>query len=201
MNVYILVDPAGEKRDHSSYTVMWAIGVDAHGGKHVLDAVRDRLNMYEKWIKLSELVRKYPKVQQIGYEKYSMQADLGYIQQMKIETKQYFKDLTPLGGRVKKDDRIRSLISGFQRGEWYFPKEYWYADVEGKSRDLIKEFLQEEYVHFPNITYKDMLDCLARINDPDINVVKPTISSKPVEFKLHSDFIGTQSGKRTWMSA
>jgi hypothetical protein len=201
MNKYILVDPAGEKKDHASYTVMWCIGIDSFGGKHVLDIVRDRLNMHEKWVKLSGMVQKFPDVQQIGYEKYSMQADLNYIQQMKIENKIYFRDLTPLGGKVKKEDRIRMLIPGFQRGEWYFPQEFWYTDVEGKSRDLIKEFLNEEFIHFPNITYKDMLDCLARIHDPDINIVKPSKNTtKETGYKIHSDFIAsTQKSATQWM--
>jgi phage terminase large subunit-like protein len=199
LNVYILVDPAGEKKGKSSYTVMWVIGIDSFGGKHVLDVVRDRLNMHEKWLKLRELVTKYPNVLQIGYEKYSMQADLNYIQQMKIQTKTYFRDLTPLGGKVKKEDRIRMLIPGFQRGEWYFPKEYWYEDVEKKNRDLIKEFLEEEYVHFPNITYMDMLDCLARIHDPDVLIVKPTVSSTKKTYKLHSDFESGDKSENNWM--
>ncbi len=198
LNTYILVDPAGEKKGHSSYTVMWVIGIDSFGGKHVLDIVRDRLNMHEKWIKLRDLVTKHPNVLQIGYEKYSMQADLNYIQQMKIQTKTYFRDLTPLGGKVKKEDRIRMLIPGFQRGEWYFPKEYSYTDVEGKNRDLIKEFLEEEFVHFPNITYMDMMDCLARIHDPDVLVIKPTIQSTKKTYKLHSDFISNKNEGVTW---
>jgi phage terminase large subunit-like protein len=200
LNVYIFVDPAGEKKGKSSYTVMWAIGIDSFGGKHVLDIVRDRLNMHEKWEHLRDLVTKHPNVQQIGYEKYSMQADLNYIQQMKIETKTFFRDLTPLGGKVKKEDRIRSLIPGFQRGEWYFPKEYWYTDVEGKSRDLVKEFLEEEYVHFPNVTYMDMLDCLARVHDPDVNIIKPSSTQTTNKvYKLHPDFISSKKSTTTWM--
>jgi phage terminase large subunit-like protein len=198
LNVYIFVDPAGEKKNHSSYTVMWAIGVDAWGGKHVLDIVRERLNSEEKWQRLSSMVSRYPDVQQIGYEKYSMQADLNYIQQRKIDTKTYFRDLTPLGGSVSKKDRIKMLIPGFQRGEWYFPKEFWIKDVEGKNRDLIKEFLEEEFVHFPNITYMDMLDCLARIHDPDVLIVKPTKTEEKKEYKLHSDF-ESDKNEGTWL--
>jgi len=201
-NSYILVDPAGDgKKDHSSYTVMWAIGVDSFGNFHVLDIIRDRLNSEEKWMKLRELVVKCSHLQQIGYEKYSMQADINYIERRKIDTKTYFMTPTPLGGRTNKHDRIKLLIPGFQRGEWYFPKEYWYKDVQGKNRDLVKEFLTDEYIHFPNITYKDMLDCLARIHDQDINIIKPKIyKPKEKEYKLHPDFISEKTNSNTaWM--
>lgn len=199
-NVYIFVDPAGEKKkDHSSYTVMWAVGVDSFGNNHVLDIVRDRLNQEEKWERLRELVVKYPKFQQIGYEQYSMQADITYINRRKLDTQFFFKDPVALSGKTAKKDRIKNLIPGFQRGEWYFPKEYWYRDVQGKNRDLINEFLHEEYIHFPNITYMDMLDSLANIHHPDIQIVRPTrekAGKKP--WKLHSDFTGEPAQETTW---
>jgi len=75
---------------------------------------------------------------------------------------------------MTKNDRIKGLIPGFEQGKTFLPRELWYKDVEGKNRDLIKEFLEEEYMHFPNCSFKDMLDCLARITDPDLGVVYPT---------------------------
>jgi phage terminase large subunit-like protein len=167
LNKYLIVDPANEKKGDSSYTVMWVVGAHSSKNIHVLDIVRDKLNLTERWKKLRDLKAKHPDLITVGYEKYSMQADITFMQLKMAEEKQYF-NIIPLGGMMSKDDRIRGLIPYFESGKMWMPREYWYTDVEGKQRDLIKEFLEDEYMFFPAISKKDMLDALARITSPDL---------------------------------
>jgi phage terminase large subunit-like protein len=200
-NDYIVVDPAGEKKDKSSFTVMWVVGFDGYKRAYVKDCVRDKLNLHERWVALRNLISKYPKVLRVGYEKYSMQADIGYIKEKQIEDKVFF-DIQPLGGGIKKDDRIRGLIPLFEQGRILLPKEIRYTDAEGKNRNMIDEFLNDEYAHFPNISTKDMMDCLARITDMNLGVVypniKPVITQKKPEWNFFNSFT-RNTNRFAWM--
>lgn len=199
LNKYLIVDPANEKKSDSSYTVMWVVGAESTNNIFVLDIVRDKLNLTERWKKVSGFKIKHPDLVTVGYEKYSMQADIAFLQLKMAEEKQYF-NITPLGGLMSKDDRIRGLIPYFETGRIWLPKEYWYTDVEGRQRDLIKEFLEEEYLFFPAISKKDMLDALARITSPDLGFSYPSITSNVTKMKIHSDFTETKYNRRSWLS-
>ncbi|MCP4613047.1 MAG: hypothetical protein GY845_30510, partial [Planctomycetes bacterium] len=192
LNIYILVDPAGDgKKGKSSYTVMHAVGVDWNHNKTLLDTVRDKLDLYGRWCCLRDLYLKHSRegnVLGVGYEKYSMQADIQYIQEKQLEENVIFS-ITQLGGNMNKNDRIRKLIPDFEQGKWFLPYEYWYTDSEGKKRDLIKEFLEEEYIHFPNVSYKDMLDALARIYDSDLCVVYPSVRAEEKKAPQEGDWM------------
>ena len=48
-----------------------------------------------------------------------------------------------------------------------------YTDYEGQTRNLIEVFVEEEYKAFPVMSHDDMLDCLARIVDPDLKTEWP----------------------------
>lgn len=169
---YIFVDPASSNKKDSSYTVMWVVGAGSRGYYYVKDCVRDRLNLQEKKDKLFSLVEKW-NVLRVYYEKYSMQADIEYIQEKQREEGFYFS-IVPVGGiKLTKDERILLLQPLFQEGKIIFPKHIFYIDVNGKKRDLIEEFINEEYLDFPLCATKDMLDCLARIRDKDVKMIHP----------------------------
>ena len=48
------------------------------------------------------------------------------------------------------------------------PYELSYIDYQDEKQDLTKIFIDEEYLQFPTSKHDDMLDCLARIKDPDL---------------------------------
>jgi hypothetical protein len=195
-NDYILVDPAGEKKAGSSYTVMWHLGVDAYKRINIKNIVRDKLNLKERWDKLSWLVGQASDPV-VYYEKYSMQSDIEYIKEKQIEKKIFF-EINSTGGSTSKDDRIRGMIPKFVEHKMIFPREYWYTDVEGKVRDLVKEFIDEEYIHFPNTTWKDMMDCLARIMD--IELIYPNIKIEKPKPKTGFPWWIRPYGNTTWMA-
>lgn len=170
MNIFILVDPANEKKKKSDYTAMWVIGRAADGHDYVLDMVRDRLSLTERTDKLFELHRRWKqpgKKMPAGYEKYGKDSDIEHIQS-KMRDESYHFDIVPLGGSMGKNDRIRRIIPDFEQGDIYFPVKKEYVTYEGKAIDLVAIFLNEEFVPFPVGEHDDMLDALARKKDMNI---------------------------------
>lgn len=166
---YIFVDPASSAKKDSSYTVMWVVGVGSRGYFYIRDCVRDRLNLAERKDKLFGLVEKW-NVRKVYYEKYSMQADIEYMQEKMREEGLYFT-IIPVGGtHLSKDERILALQPLFMEGRILFPKSIAYVGNKGKKRNLVEEFIKDEYLDFPLCATKDMLDCLARIRDKDVKI-------------------------------
>jgi len=170
MNVYILVDPANEKKKKSDYTAMFVMGKAKDGNDYVLEMVRDRLSLTERTEKLFELHRNWLLPGQkipVGYEKYGKDADIEHIED-KMEQENYRFIITPLGGTMAKNDRIRRLIPDFENGNIWFPARFEYVNREGKAIDLVQTFINEEFVPFPVGEHDDMLDALARKKDMNI---------------------------------
>ena len=94
-----------------------------------------------------------------------------------MEDENYRFIITPLGGAMAKNDRIRRMIPDFEQGDIYFPTRLEYVTHEGKPVDLISEFITQELVPFPVGTHDDMLDSLARKKDMNITfpMTKPKV--------------------------
>jgi len=125
----------------------------------------------------------------VGYERYSMQADIEHFEsRMKIE--KVYIPITEVAGSSNKDDRIRRLIPDHQNGQFFYPevskvtgdmitavkagKTHLVAtpikrkNHEGKVYEFTEWFLRNEYQFFPHSTVKDALDAMSRIYDLDI---------------------------------
>jgi len=177
LNYYMLVDPSGKKGKKNDYTVMAVIGVDSMRNYFLVDMVRDKLKLSEKWEKLKGLVEKWNIETEIGYESYGMQADIDYYNE-RMEAEGFYFNIVELGGSVPKVDRIKRLVPLFSKGRFFLPYTLTYADVEGKFHDLISEFITEEYGKFPFGANDDMLDCMARIVEGKMNVTFPSGGNK-----------------------
>jgi phage terminase large subunit-like protein len=173
MNIYILVDPASEKKKTSDYTVMAVVAMGADENYYLLDALRDRLNLTQKADHLFRMVKKWKPIN-VGYEKYGMQADIEYIKE-RMSRENYHFNITELGGKVPKSDRIRGLIPIFESGRFYLPDVIFKTLYDGRTVDLIEQFLNEEYDAFPVPVHDDMLDAIARITDPELSPIFPRI--------------------------
>ena len=101
-----------------------------------------------------------------------MQADIEHIKSEQ-ERSYYRFDITELGGQTPKPDRIKKLIPLFENGRIYLRHSRTYTDYQGQTGDLIATFVEEEYKAFPVMAHDDMLDCLARIVDPELKMVFP----------------------------
>lgn len=160
-NWYLLVDAANGKRKNNDYTSMWAVGLGEDGNYYCIPEVRDRLNLTERAKRLIDLHRKYKPVE-VRYERYGMMADIVYIQTL-MEKQQYRFDIIEVAGATSKIDRIKRLVPLFEKGKMYLPQTFFVTDYEGKSRNNVHDFIEQEFVPFPVPLHDDMLDALARI--------------------------------------
>lgn len=171
MNRYIVVDPASAKKKGSDYTAMWCVGLNTDGNYYVLDGVHDRLNLAERARALFELHRKWQPLR-VGYERYGMQADIDFLR-LEMGRQNYRFPVVELGGQTPKADRIRRLVPFFEQGRIFFPNRLMRLSLEQKAYDLTDDFFRQEYLSFPVSGHDDMLDCLARILEPELGAVFP----------------------------
>ena len=101
-----------------------------------------------------------------------MQSDIEHINYVQNQ-EHYNFDITPLGGGVAKEDRIKNLIPVFEGGRMYLPAGIVNVDYEGRAYDPVVVFVDEEYRDFPVSLHDDMFDGLARIIDPDMQLQWP----------------------------
>jgi phage terminase large subunit-like protein len=172
MNRYIIVDPASKKKKTSDYTVMVVIGLASDGKYYVIDWIRDRLSLTERTNMLFKLHRTYTPLG-VGYEEYGIQADIEHIQYVQ-NLEHYNFDITPLGGQIAKEDRIKGLLPVFETGRMILPAGLTHTSYEKLPYDPTTTFVDEEYRDFPVALHDDAFDDLARIQDPAMNVVWPT---------------------------
>jgi predicted phage terminase large subunit-like protein len=186
MNKYMLVDAANSKRKSSDYTTIWIVGLAADKNYYALDIVRDRLNLTERASAVMRLHRKW-RPMQVRYESYGLQADIAHIKSI-MEAENYRFDVQEVAGRTPKNDRIRRLIPICEQGKLYLPHTLNYTDYEHIVRDLVHDFIEEEYASFPVAVHDDMMDSLARIAEPDLELVWPRDSTagKRDRYAVHS---------------
>lgn len=169
MTIYIIVDAASSKKKNSDFTAMMVIGIGPDGNKYLLDGVRDRLKLSERTKKLMDLHRKW-NPHTVGYEQYGQMADIEHIQTV-MEQENYRFVIQPLGGRMRKEERIRRMLPDLESNVWWFPEELWIKSVDGKVSDLISTIIEDEMLPFPVGRNDDAIDCMSRIYD--VEIIKP----------------------------
>ena len=171
LSIYILVDPASEKKKTSDYTVFTVVGLGADRCYYVIRQIRDRLNLKQKANVLFNLHQQYRPIT-VGYERYGMQADIEYIvEQMNLRN--YRFPIIELGGTMPKNDRIKRMVPAFSEGRVYIPTNQPYVQYDGTTVDLTSVFVNDEYLAFPFSEHDDMLDSLSRIIDPELCAMFP----------------------------
>lgn len=199
LNKYIVVDPANAKKKNSDYTAMFVIGLGGDRKYYILDIVRDRLNLTERADALFQLHRKH-KPLGVGYEQYGKDSDIQHFED-RMGRENYRFSITPLGGKLAKDDRIRALVPLFEQERVLFPEVMFKENYEGKKIDLVRTFVESEFLGFPVSIHDDMLDCLARILDKDMATIWPIGDPIPAHQRRRYD--APPRAKRhnlTWMS-
>ena len=165
LNVYMIVDPASGKtgRKHD-YTVIIAFGVDALGNLMVLDMVRDKIGLENKFITLSTLYQRYRPIR-LYYEQVSMQQDISSLEMLMDKYSTRFP-ITPFNPAKwgDKGARIEKLRNKFEVGQVYIPSQAMHRNYEERMEDMIKTFYMEEFIGYPSVLHDDGLDCLASAN-------------------------------------
>ncbi len=171
LNLYILCDPASEKKIGSDYTVFILIGLGSDRNYYVINWIRDRLSLTEKANVLFKWHQQYQPVG-VGYEQYGMQSDIAHFQD-RMERDNYRFGITPLRGPLGKNGRIERLIPIYYQGRMYLPETSPYIQYDGVQVDLTQQFIHGEYLAHPFEEHDDMLDCQSRILDEEFSAVFP----------------------------
>ena len=171
LNWYLCFDGASSKKKGSDYTAGWAVGLGTDGNYYCVPIVRDRLNLKERADRVFEAHRKY-KPKQVRYEKYGLMSDIEHFQS-RMEGENYRFTITEVAGQTSKQDRIKRLLPLFEAGRIWLPESCYVTDWQRVPVDLVKAFVEEEYMAFPVGLHDDMLDALARICEPDLKLIWP----------------------------
>lgn len=171
MNTYLVFDPASAKKKTSDYTAAWAIGLNSDNRMYVLDILRDRLNLTQRTAKMFDWHRKYSPLD-TRYEKYGKDGDIEHI--LEEQKRQNYRfQITAVGGQTAKNDRIKRLIPYFEQGRIVLPRTLHYTGYDGKTSDLVHDFIEQEFMGFPVGVHDDMLDALARMLEPELQLLWP----------------------------
>ena len=201
VSVYILVDPAGTQKKKSDYTTIGAIGLGADLNYYLLDYIRDKLTLKQRTDALFAMHQKFTamglamKPKMVGYEKYGKDSDIEHIE-LEMSAQNYHFPIVALGGnQISKEDRINKLQPSFETMRWYLPQAIYRVDYEGNRVELISQFIQEEYLHWPDPVHDDGLDMMARIFDPKLGAKFPIggfVGARP-------DYPEPERRPKTWM--
>ena len=171
-NFYLYCDPANEKKKDNDFTVMLVLGLGPDNNIYLVNGLRDRLGLTQRAAALFNFHRAYRPLG-VGYEKYGKDADIEHIE-YQMEHLNYRFLITPLGGGMAKNDRIRRLVPYFEQRRIWLPHTLKYKTVTNQINDLVTE-LKSEYTHFPVAVHDDVMDCLARVTDKDLPVQFPEL--------------------------
>lgn len=201
---FIIVDPAGGKqRKNNDYSTFFVIGHGLDGKYRILDIRRDRMRLTKRCDTLMELHQTW-KPQLVAYEEYGMQADIEHIEYVQKE-KLYEFDIHPVGGSMPKPLRILRLVPLFENKRIILPTTCVQIDYNDQARDLVKDFVEQEYTAFPVLDHDDMMDCLSRILDLEKEglIEKPSIQSSIVESTSKIEEVMRrmgQKGNESWVT-
>lgn len=155
LNVYIMADPSRGKTARSDRTAMAVIGIDAAGNKYLLDGVRHRMSLSQRWKMLRDLYVKWSGrrgTQQIkvGYERYGQQSDDEYFQEKMREPGEVsflIEELAwPQEGQHSKKARVERLEPDFRLGRFYLPALIREKNKDGKAIDCLWSIDEEKSI-------------------------------------------------------
>ena len=180
-NRYLLTDPANSKKKSSDYTAEWVVTAGLDGNWYVEHLSRRRMGLTQRVESVMAKHREYqPKG--VGYEQYGLQADIEAIE-AEQSRQGYRFTVTPLGGGLAKFDRIMRLVPLFEQGKIWFPDRCTVLTEDEGLVDMVQAFRDKEFMAWPFSAHDDMLDALARITDPDLNVIWPKRSTDAARYR------------------
>ena len=186
MNIDIICDPAGSTKTRSDYTVFWVVGRTEDDEYILIDIVRDKIDLEQKWSTIRALHTQYTRdgrKPRVFYEQVSMQSDLQHFNYRMAEESSYV-EMIPVSGKPKlnpqhmmsgvplKDQRIGALIPLFKMHRVKFyrsgPR---YSHFEKREVDMLQQFIDEEFLSYPFSKHDDGLDCMSRIADLETGIM------------------------------
>ena len=126
---------------------MMVIGFGSDGRKYVIDFIRDKMKFSEKTKAILELAERWrPSV--IFWEENASVEGGEHIAEV-LEKRgwaglEFFAFRQPTS--ISKEDWIGKLEPDFRAGNIIFPYDRWYKGYDGMERDLVQDFLNDEYL-------------------------------------------------------
>jgi hypothetical protein len=145
LNIYIMCDPSKGATQRSDRTAIAVVGIDAGGNKYLLDGVRHRMKLSERYEWLKRMHAKWhdaPGVQAttVGYEIYGQINDEEVIAEWMLRDKIAFKIETmntPRQGGHSKKDRVERLEPDMKNGKFHLPGIVHHADYGGMDNQAL----------------------------------------------------------------
>jgi hypothetical protein len=139
LNVYIMVDPSKGRTNRSDRTAISVVGVDVAGNRYLLDGVRHRMQLSERWHHLKALYQKWSiatgvQIVIVGYERYGAQTEDEVIKLWQERDGVSFELVElawPKEGPHAKPDRVSRLEPDFRAGRFYLPATVYRPDMGG----------------------------------------------------------------------
>src|SRR5262249_55683949 len=137
LNIYITCDPSMGRAHSSDRTAIAVIGVDVADNRYLLDGVRHRMPLSERYSHLQRFHKRWSKeigVQStfVGYERYGMQSDLEVIEEW-MRRDGYIFPITELAfsrdNRPSKPMRVRRLEPDFRKGRFFLTAVVWNPNI------------------------------------------------------------------------
>lgn len=152
MNIYIMCDPSKGSTNRSDRTAIAVVGTDVAGNKYLLDGVRHRMKLSERYTWLKRLYEKWSTatgVQSclVGYERYGQLNDLEVILEWQERDKVVFaiEELaTPRTGGHSKKDRVERLEPDIRGGKFLLPGIVHHPEYGGKDNQALWTVWTEE---------------------------------------------------------
>lgn len=138
MNVYIMVDPALRQSSHSDRTAIAVIGIDPAGNKYLIDGMRHRCKLTERWNFVKNARRKWMAyvgnsgTVKVGWERYGKDVEMEVIKENQQRENELFEivELNSAGeARGSKDHRIARLEPDIRGGKFFLPITVHYPDL------------------------------------------------------------------------
>ncbi len=212
LNLYMVIDPSGGKRAGTQgkkgtgdYTSIWIVGAGADGNLYICDLLRDRLNLTGRCRAVMALHRKWHqpshRILAVGYEEYGMQADREALAWLQERENYRFDTVALAGTKITKQDRIRRLVPWHEQGRVYYPQHgIVKLNAERQMVDMLRLYLNEEYLAFPLAAHDDGLDSLSRVLDDEIGMTSelaPLEQGSGIDKDGYSDEPVSETG---WMA-
>jgi hypothetical protein len=152
LNIYIMVDPSKGRSATSDRTAMAVVGVDVAGNRYLLDGVRHRMSLSERWATLKKLYLKWRdatgvQVIIVGYERYGAQTEDEVIKEWQERDGVAFElvELSwPREGGHSKKDRVERLEPDMRNGRFFLPGIVYHPEIGGRDGRAVWSIWTEE---------------------------------------------------------
>jgi hypothetical protein len=151
LNVYIMIDPSLGRSKTSDRTAIAVIGIAKARKHYLLDGYCHRMPLSERWERVRDLHKKWAKMPgvqlvKVGLERYGLQSDDEYFEQMMRREKYRFEVLElgwtgERGGQSKKA-RVGRLEPHFRNGAFLVPGRVWHPRA-GNAEKHARWYLED----------------------------------------------------------